>query len=99
MYICFVEYRIAQDATEAYLEWIAPRAERYEALTLHEGVGQQDLYVEVWTMQTEEEAHRIREERRSAHSSWSEMNQWVAGVPARVQAWVFRPVSFGRSSV
>ncbi|REE92873.1 hypothetical protein A8990_103180 [Paenibacillus taihuensis] len=94
MFICFVEYHIAQAFEDRYRSWIAQKQQEFkDAFQLYEGTDQPLLFVEVWEAATEEKAVGIKKERCDERSSWYEMTDWVPGGSAKVHAWTFKPIS------
>lgn len=89
MYRCFVEYRVADEQRDAYLQQMASLKKRYSNLYLYEGTDQPGLFVEIWETETEEAAYRIRDMRLAQQSPWDELPGMASG---KVNAWVFRPV-------
>jgi hypothetical protein len=92
MYICFVEYRIEEQALETYRTFMKQQVQTCQGLHIYEGTDQPGLFVEQWHAASEQEAQRIKEERCSAHSSFAAVNDWVPGGAAKVHAWVFKPL-------
>lgn len=93
MYITFAEYRIISEFKEDYLASLsALRADEKRLVQLYEACDQPCLFVEVWYANSEDEAERIKEERLDGCSSWSGLSQWIAGGPAKLHVWSFKPV-------
>ncbi|MEK3882880.1 hypothetical protein [Paenibacillus sp. PL2-23] len=99
MYMCFAEYRIMPEYRESFLA-VSERlvAEEQGRVRLYEGTDQPGLFVEVWEAPSEEEAERVKEERLSGRSSWSELLPFISGGAAKLHVWTFRPVITGQGS-
>ncbi|MBB3108454.1 hypothetical protein FHS18_000482 [Paenibacillus phyllosphaerae] len=93
MAVCFVEYRIAEEHEEAYLEWIAQQQAADPRFLLYEGTDQPLLFVEVWQATDVQAAEAIKKERCDERSSWRLLSEWIPGGPAKLHAWTFRPVT------
>ncbi|HUC93942.1 MAG TPA: hypothetical protein VMS09_18325 [Paenibacillus sp.] len=92
MYKLFVEYRIAPELRQSFMEWMAQAKLRESGFLIYEGTDQPGLFVEVWEAASEAEAERKKEERCGERSSWSVMFGYVSGGRDKVHAWTFRPV-------
>lgn len=93
MYICFAEYRIASEHREAYLEEANTLANNDARVRLYEGSDQLNLFVEVWSAKSQEEADQIKEERCGERSSWHVISDWIAGGPSKLHVWTFKPLT------
>jgi hypothetical protein len=89
MYICFAEYRIAEEHRERYLGLMAGLRASHPEMYLYEGTDQPGLFVEVWQARTKEEADGIRAMRLSDDAAWAAVNRLASG---KVHAWVFGSV-------
>jgi hypothetical protein len=89
MYLCFAEYRIAEENRERYFDLIASLRPSHPEMYLYEGTDQPGLFVEVWKAGTKEAADGIREMRLSGDSPWSAVSRLASG---DIHAWVFRSV-------
>jgi hypothetical protein len=89
MYICFAEYRIAEEHRERYFELMAGLRTSHPEMYLYEGTDQPGLFVEVWEAGTREEADGIRDMRLSDDSPWAAVTRLASG---KVHAWVFSSV-------
>ncbi|OUM94017.1 MAG: hypothetical protein A9Z00_00055 [Thermobacillus sp. ZCTH02-B1] len=89
MFICFAEYRIAEENRERYLELMARLRPSYPMVYLYEGTDQPGLFVEVWEAGTREEAERLRAMRLAPDSPWNPVNRLASGT---VRMWMFHSV-------
>lgn len=92
MYICFAEYRIAEENRLPFLELTNKLLQHEMDMYLYEGTDQRNLFVEVWQAATSDEAEQIKEERCSERSSWSEVSSYIVGGRAKLHVWAFKPV-------
>jgi len=94
MYICFAEYKIQPDYRDDYLlEVDKLRLQEEELVHVYEGTDQPSLFVEVWSCRDEVHALRVKEERLSERSPWFALSSWIAGGPAKLHVWTFKPVA------
>lgn len=100
MYICFAEYRILPEWREHYLTTTKELLLQEHEVYLYEGTDQENLFVEVWQAFSLEQADQIKKERCSERSSWFQLSDWIAGGPAKLHVWTFKPAhSRDRSSI
>ncbi len=92
MYICFAEYKIMPEHREPYLALVNKLKEKDSRVKVYEGSDQSELFVEVWTAQSQEEADAIKEERCGERSSWHAVSQWIVGGGAKLHVWTFKPI-------
>ncbi|OBR64389.1 hypothetical protein A7K91_12875 [Paenibacillus oryzae] len=92
MYICFAEYKIMPEHREPYLAFVNKLVEQESRVKVYEGSDQRELFVEIWTAQSQEEADAIKEERCGERSSWHAVSQWIAGGEAKLHVWTFKPI-------
>lgn len=92
MYICFAEYRIDPERREAYRQAASYLLERQSQVRLYEGTDQPNLFVEIWTASSLDEAEAIKKERLDERSSWSALTPFIAGGAAKLHVWSFKPV-------
>jgi hypothetical protein len=90
--ILFCEYVIPQAHSAAFADWIQSHSERWQGVKLLENIGQPGIYVEIWSVNTPEQAAEIEKERREGRS-WREMEQWVKGGREGLRIWAFRMVN------
>lgn len=95
MYICFAEYKIMPEHRGPYLLLANKLKEQDSRVEVYEGSDQPDLFVEVWTAQSQAEADAIKEERYGERSSWHAVTQWIVGGKAKLHVWTFKPISLG----
>lgn len=91
MYICFAEYRIMPEHREQYLSYTNRLLSTSNGLIkLYEGTDQPNLFVEVWSANSLEQAERIKEERCDERSPWYHVVQWIPGGKAKLHVWTFK---------
>lgn len=99
MYICFAEYKIAADNREDYLAYADSLMKKSEKkVQLYEGTDQLNLFVEIWTAATEEEAEAIKKERCDERSPWYRVAEWIPGGADKMHVWTFKPAGAGLSA-
>ncbi|WP_239618688.1 hypothetical protein [Cohnella mopanensis] len=89
--ILFCEYVIPDNHREAYLAWVHADPERWRGIDIAENTGQAGVFVEIQSVESDEEAAATEKERREGRS-WIEMEQWVKGGKAGLRLWTFRPL-------
>ncbi|CAM4318419.1 hypothetical protein FHS16_000787 [Paenibacillus endophyticus] len=92
MYICFAEYRIAEESRLPFLELTNKLLQHEKDMYLYEGTDQPNLFVEVWHAATSAEAEQIKKERCSERSSWSQVSSYIVGGQAKLHVWTFKSV-------
>ncbi|MCM3629307.1 hypothetical protein M3194_18330 [Paenibacillus glycanilyticus] len=95
MYICFAEYKIAAADRTAYLNYTGTLMKESDKIQLYEGTDQLNLFVEIWTAATEEEAEAIKKERCDERSPWYRIAEWIPGGADKMHVWTFKPAGAG----
>lgn len=96
MYICFAEYKIADGNRNAFLAYANTlMRESGNQVQLYEGTDQLNLFVEIWTTATEEEAEAIKKERCEERSPWYRIAEWIPGGADKMHVWTFKPAGGG----
>ncbi|GLX65949.1 hypothetical protein MU1_02930 [Paenibacillus glycanilyticus] len=99
MYICFAEYKIAADHRDTYLAYTDTLMKESDGnVQLYEGTDQINLFVEIWTAATEEEAEEIKKERCNERSSWYRVSEWIPGGTDKMHVWTFKPTGVGSNA-
>ncbi|WP_419874481.1 hypothetical protein [Candidatus Pristimantibacillus sp. PTI5] len=91
MCICFAEYRILPEWREHFLAYTKDLLQQGNNVYLYEGTDQENLFVEVWQADSCEQAEEIKKERCSERSLWYPISNWIAGGPAKMHVWTFKP--------
>ena len=92
--IVFCEYIVLDEHRDAYLHWLAERAEHGEPSEMEtlENTAQPGVFVEIWRVRSAEHAARTEKERREGRS-WQPMKLWIKGGEAGLRIWTFRPAA------
>jgi hypothetical protein len=89
--ILFCEYVIPEEHRAAFHAWVQADPGRWGDAQLMENTGQPGVYVEIWRINTVEDAVQKEKERREGRS-WAAMEQWVKRGREGLRIWTFRPV-------
>lgn len=89
--ILFCEYFIPEQYRADFTHWASSHAEQWQGAELLENNGQPGVYVEIWSVASEEQAVNQEKERREGRS-WMEMEQWMKGGREGLRIWIFSPV-------
>jgi hypothetical protein len=89
--ILFCEYYIPEEHRGAFAAWTESHREQWQGAELLENIGQPGVYVEIWSVNTAEEAALQEKERREGRS-WTVLEQWIKGGHEGIRIWSFRPV-------
>jgi hypothetical protein len=65
---------------------------------LYEGTDQINLFVEIWSASTEEEAEDIKKERCNERSPWYRIAEWIPGGADKMHVWTFKPVGVSQNA-
>ncbi|MFY0546000.1 hypothetical protein [Brevibacillus sp. H7] len=93
MLTIFIEYKVAEEKREAFLQQLSLMPKRLAVLGAsgyrsYEGMDQPNLFVETFEVETEEHYHQIKAWRLADRDFCA----CVAGGEAKVHVWAFRPV-------
>jgi hypothetical protein len=89
--ILFCEYFILEQYRNDFVDWSLIHRDNWQDAQLLENIGQPGVYVEIWSVRSDEEAGNVEKERRERRS-WRELDNWIKGGNEGLRIWVFRPV-------
>jgi hypothetical protein len=101
----FAEYKIVAEKREEYFQKIQDIAAAMEKIgvtdfTVHEGIDQPNLFVEMFHVPTVEMYQKIKRKRHEAAAPgvfWQSINDCIVGGTEKLHMWAFAPIALHRS--